>query len=750
MQSRSLKPRKTYPKHSDYAIAPLDSNTSHARILEIIGERKKVLDIGCGNGYLASLLLKRECDVVGIDVNPLAAEEARKYCTSVLVSDLDETILTELLEGRQFDAIVFGDVLEHLHEPARTLDESRALLSERGYIVASIPNVSHGAIRLALLSGRFDYQELGILDDSHLRFFTAKTIDELLLTAGFRVETVDRVTLPLFAESDLVPALDPRDFDEKAVAEIKADPDSETLQFVVKAFPLSNDQRLRTISKRFLTANTELTATKQQVAHRENELVGLRAMTQAQEATIAELREQATRAQQEVEASRFGLKQLEDAYRALEIDALAKQNAALERTLAAQAERAHTIETIADLQSKLEDTERLYAETLAHGEHDVETRDVELAARADALQTQADALRGETAALTRSKLQLEARLHVETERNERLDQELALQRTRVAELSRRSQELQAGSLALEERLREKADLSAQTAALHSAIDALDADVAAARLELSRSRAELQAERQKIASTESDCDELIAEAIAVVDGMRLRVESEQRRLEDQHCRDSSTATELHAQLDAVRKASLADKLVMREYADEFRHRAERAEKDLHGAIRQRDDLYLRVVDADRVIAEASERSGRLDEDNRYLEGRLREECAHTARTDAELAELTARASSLENDLAHQRAVLQHLRESADSDRARAEVAAADLASLTVRYEILQASLAETDNLLVAQTEQLLASTSDERDRLLTLIDTVQSSRFWRLKHWLARLRARLFGAATVRG
>ena len=71
--------------------------------------------------------------------------------------------------------------------------------------MASIPNISHGAIRLALLSGRFDYQELGILDDSHLRFFTAKTIDELFLTAGFRIETVERVTLPLFAESDLVP-----------------------------------------------------------------------------------------------------------------------------------------------------------------------------------------------------------------------------------------------------------------------------------------------------------------------------------------------------------------------------------------------------------------------------------------------------------------------------------------------------------------------------------------------------------------
>ena len=319
--------------------------------------------------------------------------------------------------------------------------------------------------------------------------------------------------------------------------------------------------------------------------------------------------------------------------------------------------------------------------------------------------------------------------------------------------------------------------------LRSATEASDAEVAVARLELSRSRAELQAERQtlqterqafteKIARTESDCDERIAESIAIAEGVRLQAESELRRLEAQQRKDSATASELSAQLEAVRKASLADKLVMREYADEFRHRAAHAEKELHTAIRQRDDLYLRTVDADRAIADASEYTAHLEDDIRRLEGRLRDQSALSAQAETDLAQsktdladLTARATSLQNDLAHQQAVLQHLREStdsdlahqqavlqhlresADSDRARADVASAELASLTVRYEILQTNLAEIDNLLVAQTEQLLASTSDERERLLTLIDTVQSSHFWRLKHWLARLRSRIFGDAV---
>ncbi len=110
------------------------------------------------------------------------------------------------------------------------------------------------------------------------------------------------------------------------------------------------------------------------------------------------------------------------------------------------------------------------------------------------------------------------------------------------------------------------------------------------------------------------------------------------------------------------------------------------------------------------------------------------------------ELRSRVRSLENDVAHQQAALQHLRESAERDSVRADCAAGELASLTVRYEILQANLAEMDNRLAAQTEELLVSTSAESARLATLIDTAQSSHFWKLKNWLVRLRVRALGSA----
>lgn len=896
MHSRTLKPRKNYRKHVEPAIVAPDPGSSYAYLIDMIGERKKVLDVGCASGYLASLLVRRECDVAGVDVNPVAAEEARKYCTGVVVADLDQTVLPELFEGKVFDVIVFGDVLEHLHEPTRTLDEARGLLSERGCVVASIPNVSHGAIRLALLSGRFDYQEIGILDDSNLRFFTAKTVDELFLAAGFRIDTIERVTLPLFTESDLVPSLEPRDFDERAVADIRSDPESETLQFVVKAYPLSNDQRLRTIAKRFLTANTELAATKQQIAHRETELLALRNEVESKNGAIETLREETRAAVAQLEATHGRLRELEGAYRSLEVDALAKQNAAMERILATQAASARGDGAVRESIAQLErdagvvrvelDAERVRTTQLTDALKIERVQGTVLREQSKALQSALEDLRTEIAALTSNNGELEGRLRAEGDRQAWAIGELEVQRERSAELHAtvrslraesdrrsdvreelegerwRSAVLQAQTSALRvtvesigdevERLsveltralsslrkerenaataaaqaesdaaelradlvseseqrvalydaleaerRRHAELQSQVAALKGSIDSIDAENASASLSLARVRAELRREREavigRIATTEADCDELLTEAAAAVDEMRAQLDAERRTSEARRRDDGASLAELQSQVEAIRKAALADKLVMREYADESHKRAERLEKDFEGAIRQRDDLYLRVVDNDRVMRETAEYSAKLEAEIQNLEAILCEARARadlaecdlasvtaqsqaaivdiaaqseaamaemaaqsgaaildaTARLENEMArseaianELRARVNSLENDLAHQKNLLEHLRHSAERERLRADGAAADLASLSVRHEILQGSLAEMDNVLVAQTEQLLAGTSAERERLLTLIDTVQSSHFWRIKHWFARLRVRAF-------
>lgn len=269
---------KEYPTHEEVDAEQLDPNNSLAVMAALVGERKRVLDVGCAGGYFAKLLSRRGCEVIGIDANPEAVERAHRFCVSAYAGDLDRAHLRDILPAAlRFDVVVFGDVLEHLRDPMRLLEEARSLLTEEGYVVASIPNVAHGAVRLSLLSGAFDYQRLGILDDTHLRFFTAKTVEELFLSAGFRLTRVERTKLPIFASSELLPRVDREDFAEAVVEQVLADAESETLQFVVQAHPLAENARMRALTKRFLEVNTDVAAMRRTAARHEAELERTRA-----------------------------------------------------------------------------------------------------------------------------------------------------------------------------------------------------------------------------------------------------------------------------------------------------------------------------------------------------------------------------------------------------------------------------------------------------------------------------------------
>ncbi len=251
---------KEYPAHAELESGSSDADTSLTRMAAMIGEGKRVLDVGCASGYFARLLRKNGCVVTGIDANPEALALAGDGCERTILADLDIQSLLPLLGGATFDVVAFGDVLEHLRDPLRLLEEARGALTQDGYIVASIPNIAHGAIRLSMLSGRFDYSEYGLLDETHIRFFTAKSLDELFLCAGFAVDRTERTTLPLFERSDLVPDVDRDQYPPATVAEIESDPECATLQFVVRAMPLDDASRHAALSRRFLEANTALAA----------------------------------------------------------------------------------------------------------------------------------------------------------------------------------------------------------------------------------------------------------------------------------------------------------------------------------------------------------------------------------------------------------------------------------------------------------------------------------------------------------
>jgi 2-polyprenyl-3-methyl-5-hydroxy-6-metoxy-1,4-benzoquinol methylase len=170
---------------------------SMTMMIERVPQGARVLDVGCASGYLAGPLLReRGCQYVdGIELDPAEAALANKVCRKVVVGSAEEATSYAKLDG-PYDAVVFGDVLEHLRDPARALCAARSVVGERGVVVSSIPNVAHYSIRAELFNGRFDYADAGILDRTHLRFFTERSIRSLFADNGYEVQSCDAVLKP--------------------------------------------------------------------------------------------------------------------------------------------------------------------------------------------------------------------------------------------------------------------------------------------------------------------------------------------------------------------------------------------------------------------------------------------------------------------------------------------------------------------------------------------------------------------------
>ncbi len=156
-------------------------------LLEWIGGGKRVLEVGCSTGYISRLLMERQCDVTGVEIDPAAAEQARSYCREVLVLDLNSPLWVRSLGNRTFDVVLLADVLEHLADPWRVLREITGLLDAAGSMVISLPNLVHFVTRAKIALGQFNYASTGTLDHTHLRFFTLKTARELIQSAGYRI-----------------------------------------------------------------------------------------------------------------------------------------------------------------------------------------------------------------------------------------------------------------------------------------------------------------------------------------------------------------------------------------------------------------------------------------------------------------------------------------------------------------------------------------------------------------------------------
>jgi len=189
-------------------------------LVQALGTFRTVLDVGCGIGLNGAAAKRKGAHVTGIETDPRALEQSRTRLDEVIAVDItDAAAVRRALgpadgdalakgesAGRRFDAILFADVLEHVADPAAVLARMLGYLADEGHVIVSLPNVAAWTVRLGLLAGRFDYRASGILDDTHLRFFTLESAKRLVESAGLEVLRTAQNPMLTRAAKDLVVA----------------------------------------------------------------------------------------------------------------------------------------------------------------------------------------------------------------------------------------------------------------------------------------------------------------------------------------------------------------------------------------------------------------------------------------------------------------------------------------------------------------------------------------------------------------
>ncbi len=154
-------------------------------------DAKRILDVGCGCGNMCRRIKsERDAEVAGIEKDEEAAAIARRSVDKFVMGDVEEARLD--FEKGYFDCIVYGSILEHLKDPWKVLKEHTYYLKKGGCCVACLPNISHYSVIKDLFKDRWEYKPEGLLDVTHLRFFTLSGIIGMFRTAGYRIDKVNR------------------------------------------------------------------------------------------------------------------------------------------------------------------------------------------------------------------------------------------------------------------------------------------------------------------------------------------------------------------------------------------------------------------------------------------------------------------------------------------------------------------------------------------------------------------------------
>ncbi|MEZ5653313.1 MAG: class I SAM-dependent methyltransferase [Burkholderiaceae bacterium] len=168
---------------------PAHDHANPELLAMIPDQARRVVDVGCMHGQLARALHARQpgVHVAGVDIDPAYAEVAAGHCDLAMAGDIegfDDATFARLLPS---DCWVFGDCLEHLRDPWALLRRIRAAIPDDGCLVACVPNAQHWSVQWRLVSGNFRYEDSGLMDRTHIRWFTRVTLLEMFAQTGWHV-----------------------------------------------------------------------------------------------------------------------------------------------------------------------------------------------------------------------------------------------------------------------------------------------------------------------------------------------------------------------------------------------------------------------------------------------------------------------------------------------------------------------------------------------------------------------------------
>ena len=213
-----------------------NQNSGHTYLINLTGFNKNVLEIGTSTGYISKILKNRGNTVVGIEIDHEAGIIAQQNCDRMIIGDVETLDLEKKLEPASFDVILCGDVLEHLKMPARILKKLHTFLKPEGYLVVSLPNFCHGDVLLNLFYGDFRYTPMGLLDETHLRFFGLKNIYTLFAKCGYQIADLHTTNLEI-GNTEL--RINNEKIPQDLLKFIRSLPNSNVYQFIFIAYPTS-------------------------------------------------------------------------------------------------------------------------------------------------------------------------------------------------------------------------------------------------------------------------------------------------------------------------------------------------------------------------------------------------------------------------------------------------------------------------------------------------------------------------------